>query len=160
MRQTIRRSLGIALLALAASSTLLAQSAPLEWGKVFAVAPGAKVEVVHGNLQRAVGAFVEATDDSVTVSSASGTSTIARADVRRFTIQNKSRKKRTLMGLAIGAAAGAAALAIGANSGDIDIRRDWVVAAGALTGGGLGAAAGAFSGGPETIYRAPQGAKP
>lgn len=157
MGKTIRLFFCVALLALGASAILPAQS---EWSKVVAIAPGAKVEVIHGNLQRVSGTFVAANDDGVTVSTESGNRGIARNEVRRLSLQHKSRKKRTLIGLGLGAAAGAAALAIGATSGDIDIRRDLVVSAGALAGGGLGAAVGALSGGPETIYRAPQAPKP
>lgn len=125
------------------------------WDALAQLPAGATVEVIHGGLKRASGTLVEATSEGITVRTADGINVIARNDVRRVSVMRKSRKKRALLGAAMGAGVGALALALGANSGDIDIRRDIVVGAGAAAGADLGAAVGAATGGPETIYRAP-----
>jgi hypothetical protein len=128
---------------------------PGDWNAVTQAPRGALVEVIHGGLKRATGVLMEATAESVTIRTDAGSSSFARANVRRLSIVKKSRKKRALLGAAIGAGAGAAAMALSANVGDIDIRRDIVVGVGAALGAAAGAGFGALSGGPETIYRAP-----
>jgi uncharacterized protein YcfJ len=144
----------IQILMLAAMAATAGWSAdPDSWDAVTRIPAGASVEVIHSGLERTEGSFANATGEAIVVSSASGAVRIARGDVRRVSVRGASRKKRALLGAAIGAGLGAAAFAIGAHSGDIDIRRDLVTGAGAVAGGGIGAALGAATGGLKTVYR-------
>lgn len=131
------------------------------WRRVTAIPSGTKVEVIHGALKSVTGEMVSANDAEITIRSGSGTASIARVDVLRVTTHSHSRKKRALIGMAIGAGAGALAAVAGGNKGDIDVRRSYIGGGGALLGAGAGAAIGAISGGPLTLYRAtPGGARP
>jgi len=65
---------------------------------------------------------------SLTIRTASGTSVIPSAAVQRVSVTRHSRKKRTLIGMAIGAGVGAAGMAIGAHAGDADLRYDYLLA--------------------------------
>jgi uncharacterized protein YcfJ len=136
-------------------STIGAAEPLTDWSRVAALSPGVSVQIVHHGLKQDSGRLVDATSDRIEIDTASGSLQLSKADVRRVSVSRKSRKNRTLIGLGLGAAAGAAILAIGASSGDIDIRRDLVTGAGAVVGGTAGAAIGAATAGPETIYRVP-----
>ncbi|MBX9602949.1 MAG: hypothetical protein K2X35_18235 [Bryobacteraceae bacterium] len=125
------------------------------WDRVTALRPGTKVEVIHGNLKRLQGQVVRTSAADITVQGSATPETVAKVDVVRVSTIENSRKKRALLGLAIGAAAGAAAFVVGANAGDVDIRRDLIAGAGGAAGGGVGALVGAATGGPKTIYRRP-----
>jgi hypothetical protein len=129
--------------------------AQTDWSVVRGLHAGTPVEVVFGNLKRAAGPVVEATDDNLTVQTASGPSLIARSDVRRVSVTTRLRSKRALIGLAIGAGAGAAIAAIAVKSNDIDIRHDISIGVPMALGGAIGAGVGAATGGPRTVYRAP-----
>lgn len=126
-----------------------------DWSRVAALSPGVNIHVVHHGLKQDQGRLVASTPDGLEINTPSGNLQLAKADVRRISVTRKSRKNRTLIGLGLGAAAGAATFAIGASSGDIDIRRDLVTGAGAAVGAAAGAAIGAATAGPETIYRVP-----
>ena len=142
-------------LAVIGIATLQAEQGPSDWSAVNAVASGTRMEIVHGSLKRSSGTMVSSTGDSVTLATEAGTSVIPRGEVKRASIIRHSRKKRILIGMAIGAGAGAAIMAIGAQAGDIDLRYDYLMGAGAALGGGIGAGVGSVVGGPLTIYRAP-----
>ena len=126
-----------------------------DWSSVSRLAGGTPVEVIHGNLKRAQGTLAGATADSITLRTDTGDATIPRTDVKRVSVRSASRSKRALIGAAIGSVALGAVAAIGAHTGDIDIRRDLVFGAGALAGAAGGAGIGAATSGPQTIYRAP-----
>lgn len=145
----IRRLLGYAFATTVAAANLG------DWTSVTRVSAGTQIEVIHGRLRRTSGVLVAATAEDITVETAMGSTVIARSEVRRVSLIRHSKKKRILLATAIGAGIGAAAAAIGVHSGDIDIRHDYVVAAGLVAGGGVGAVIGAASSGPVTIYRAP-----
>lgn len=127
-----------------------------EWSRVVALPTGARVEVIHSGLKRSQGELVRVSDSEIAVRSDAGSTTITRAEVRRVTVNSRSRKRRALIGLAIGAGVGALVTVGAARSGDIDIRRDYVAGAGAVVGAGAGAAIGAATGGPVTVYRSSQ----
>jgi hypothetical protein len=131
------------------------KASPKDWSRVTALNSGVTVQVVHHGLKQSIGRLVAATSDELHLDTPSGPLQLARTDVRRVSVRQKSRKKRTLIGAALGAGAGAAIFAIGASSGDIDLRRDIVAVAGAALGAGVGAAIGAATGGLTTVYRAP-----
>ncbi|MEZ5367361.1 MAG: hypothetical protein R2748_34725 [Bryobacterales bacterium] len=126
---------------------------PGDWAAVTLLSPGSRVEVVHGQLRKASGRFAGASMEEVRIETDAGVVAIARDAVVRVSRPGRSRKRRALIGAAIGAAAGAGVAALGANAGDIDIRRDYVVGAGVALGAGVGAGVGAASGGPVTVYR-------
>lgn len=132
---------------------LLAQNDRSDWSRVAGLAAGTRVEVIHGNLKRLQGSVVAASSGDITVQTRDTRETVGKGDVLRISIAEGSRKKRALLGMALGAAAGGVALAAGAQAGDIDIRRDVMAGAGAAAGGGIGALIGAATGGPRTIYR-------
>lgn len=151
-------------LALLLSPLLLPHAYPADrlsdWSRVASLSPGVNVQIVHHGLKQDRGRLVAATSDGIQIDTTSGNAAagnlqLAKADVRRVSVERKSRKHRTLIGLGLGAAAGAATFAIGASSGDIDIRRDLVTVAGATVGAAAGAAIGAATAGPETVYRVP-----
>lgn len=125
------------------------------WDRVASLRPGTRVEVIHGNLKRLHGHVVRTSAADITVQTSANPETVAKVDVVRVSTRENSLKKRALLGLAIGAAAGAAVFVVGGNAGDIDIRRDLMAGAGAAAGGGVGALVGAATGGPKTIYRRP-----
>lgn len=125
-----------------------------DWAAVARIVPGTPVEVISGQLQRTSGRILRATADEIAVETGQGASVIARPAVRRVSLLRGSRQRRVLLGTAIGAAVGAAALSIWAGAGDIDIRRDYVVGAGLAVGAAAGAGVGAATAGPVTIYRA------
>ncbi|MFN0100734.1 MAG: hypothetical protein ACKV2U_01455 [Bryobacteraceae bacterium] len=126
-----------------------------DWSRVAGLRAGTPVEVIHGSMKRAAGTVTEANDSGIGIETRNGTVSILRAETKRVTITTHSRKKRALIGMAIGAGAGAAAMTIAAKTADIDLRHDWIAAAGAVLGGAAGAGVGALTGGPVTIYRAP-----
>jgi hypothetical protein len=140
------------LLASASGAPLAGDSS--DWDALSRLDSGTRVEVIHGNLQRTQGTLSLITADELTIQTESGLQTLPRADIRRVSVPAKSKKKRILMSMAIGAAAGAAVTYLGAESGDIDIRRDYVVGAGLAAGAAAGAGIGALTVGPKTIYRA------
>jgi len=147
--------LAVAALAAATAQAEFVRGKESDWNSVSGLKAGTRIEVVHGNFKRSTGALTGATPDGITLTTGAGEVMVSRAEVKRISTASLSRKKRTLIGLAVGSGGMAIAAAIGAQAGDIDIRRDVVVGAAALAGGSVGAAIGAISGGPRTLYRAP-----
>jgi hypothetical protein len=129
-----------------------------DWENVRKLSPGTKVEVIHHGLKQMSGTLTATTADSLTIQEAGSSTgtTVGVADVTRVSTARGSRKKHTLIGMAIGAGATAALFAIGASTGDIDIRRDIVVGGGAAIGAAAGAGIGAALPTAKVIYRAPK----
>ena len=127
-----------------------------DWSRVTRLQPGTRVDVIHKQLKSVSGDFVSATDLEIVVRTGAGTEAVRREDTMRVSAHTRSRKKRALIGMAVGAGAGAIVAIAAASSGDVDLRYSYIGAAGALLGGGAGAAIGAVSGGPVTVYRAPR----
>ena len=129
-----------------------------DWENVRKLSPGTRVEIIHHGLKQMGGTLVATTSDSVTVreSGSAAETSVAKADVTRISTARGSRKKHTLIGMAIGAGATAALFAVGASTGDIDIRRDIVVGGGAAIGAAAGAGIGAALPTAKVIYRAPK----
>jgi hypothetical protein len=125
-----------------------------DWSAVNRLTAGTLVEVIHRGLQRSTGKLVEANDNGVTIESGGSSHTIARAGVRRISISSQRRSRRAVAGLALGAAGGAALMLVAAMAGDIDIRYDYLLPAGAVLGAGAGAGIAASTGRRVTIYRA------
>jgi hypothetical protein len=119
----------------------------------MSVPAGTAVEVIHGALKRSNGHLAGVTEESLTVETGNGLSVIARTEVVRMSVLSRSRGKHALIGMAIGAAAGAVIAAAAVKSNDIDIRHDLIIGVPAALGGGIGAGIGAATGGPETVYR-------
>lgn len=125
------------------------------WRDVERLKPGTRIDVIHGNLARTSGAIDHVTAEGITLRLASGDSFIARAAVKRVSTVSMTRKRRALIGTAVGGGAMAIVSLIAARSGDYDLRHDYVVGAATVLGAGIGAGVGALTGGPRTIYRAP-----
>jgi hypothetical protein len=133
----------------------LSAQAPSDWSAITRIASGTRVEIIHGALKLSTGELLDSTDEMLTLRTDGGTRVIPRIEVKRVSVIRHSRKKRMLIGMAAGAGAGAAIMLIGAEAGDVDIRYDYLMGAGAVLGGAIGAGVGSLVGGPETVYRVP-----
>ncbi len=123
------------------------------WESVQRVAPDHKV-VVSLKGQTIRGTFVSASDTAVVVRTKSGEQSIARADIRRVEVADRSRRMRegligTAIGLGVGVGIGFAVCPQCPNEGSGGKYMGPAAAAGA----GLGAAAGFLPMPYRTIYR-------
>lgn len=136
---------------------MVAAEAPkASWENLNQLSPGQKIQVVQMDLKSQTGRFLACSDEGIRVSTNSGEITLAREDVLRVTLQQKSHRLRNaLIGAAVGGAAG---VAIGAatvdkgpdESGEGNIGK----ALFGLIGTGAGAGVGAAIPGHPTVYRA------
>lgn len=126
---------------------------PNDWAAVQALAGGTKVEVIAADLSRRAGRFAAATGAALSIETDQGPLTLPRSDVVRVSAKRGSRRKRVLLGAAVGAGAAAALAVVTYTATDIDVRRDLILgtvgAAGAAGGAGVGAALPSF----RTVYR-------
>ncbi len=130
-----------------------------QWNNLRALQRGDRIRIVQTNQTALEGRFDSVNDAAITIET-SGPTRIAKSDVMRvLRRKGMSRKKRTLIGAAVGIGGGAiAAAALGASSNN----EGWFAgpAGGIMTvitvGGGalVGTTIGAFSGGGyKTVYR-------
>lgn len=150
------KSLHTLILAVAFAGSAMAASNHDDWNAVVELQPGAKIEVVHGALQKTVGLLTAASSDGISMQTESGIRSMDRADVLRVNVKSGSRKRRALIGALVGAAAGTAFAAIGGASDSFEVRTGIVMAATATAGAGIGAAIGGATGGSRTVYRSPK----
>ena len=134
---------------------LLAQTAQDSWGNLRQLQAGEKIEVVDMKLKSFKGTFLSFSEEVISVRVKQDDVVIERAKVLRVTDREHSKRGRNMiLGLAIGAGAGAAILAAlpgeGSSSAEEAIRAA-VVPIGAGAGLGMGAA---LPRGYRTIYRA------
>jgi hypothetical protein len=138
---------------LAASATAATHD---DWNDVVELPQGARIEVVHGALQKTEGLLAAVSVDSLSIQTESGPRTLDRADVHRVTVKSGSRKRRVLIGTIVGAASGAAFAAVGGAIDSFEVRTGIVMAAAVTGGAGIGAAVGAAASGSRTVYRSPK----
>lgn len=125
-----------------------------DWNDVVELQPGARIEVIHGALQKTTGRLAAVNGDSISIQTEGELLLVDRTDVRRVTVKSGSRKRRALIGALIGAAAGTAFAVIGGANDSFEVQTGIVAAAAATGGAGIGAAIGSATGGSRTIYRA------
>jgi hypothetical protein len=124
------------------------------WSNLKEISPGQKIQVVEMSLKSVEGAFTIYNDQSVLIKHKSKEITIGRENVLRVSLRGPAkRKRRIIIGLAIGAGAGAI-LGIATtrdDSGFEIISDDAIILSLTAIGGGLGALFGGTL--PEYDYR-------
>ena len=148
MRRLMQITLSVLLLATAAG----AQTPEQSWDNLKTLREGEKIQVVDQKLKSQNGTFVSVSDEDITIQSDQDAVTIQRGDVLRVSSrEHHKRLRNTLIGLVVGAGAGAA---MGASEAESHNRRE-VAAYMVPTLGGIGAGIGAaMPAGHPTIYRA------
>ncbi len=128
-----------------------------DWGNLQQLRVGDKVEVVRYNLSKHKGTFLSFSDEAISLRVGKDEVGVQRPKVFRVSSREHSKRLRnTLIGLGIGAAAGAVvgAAAVAGKPRQAGERRLSMVI-GTLIGSGVGTVVGAaFSPGYQTIYRA------
>ena len=138
------------------------------WDNLSSLKPGDGIQIVDQKLHDYKGKFVSLTDDAITFDTASnkraakgasGPVTLQRADVLRISATGSRRHRNTMLGLAVGAGAGAAILggAVAANCCNSDYTAAYAIGLPAAAGAGIGALVGAGLGHglspSDTLYR-------
>lgn len=138
------------------------------WDNLNSLKPGDGIQIVDQKLHDYKGRFVSLTGDAITFETASnkraakGASaqvTLQRADVLRISATGSRRHRNTMLGLGLGAAAGAAILggAMAANCCNSDYTAAYAIGLPAAAGAGIGALVGVGLGRglspSDTIYR-------
>ncbi|MBI3896346.1 MAG: hypothetical protein HY313_10505 [Acidobacteria bacterium] len=136
-----------------------AQAPEQSWDDLKTLREGEKIQVVDQKLKSLNGTFVSVSEEAITFQTGKDAVTIQRGDVFRVSSRERghSRGRNALLGLAIGAAAGAGLYGgvLAAQGGAEDIPPAALIAGGALLFGGVGAGVGAaLPAGHPTIYRA------
>ena len=129
------------------------------WNNLEGLAVGKRIRVVEKDKSSHTGTFVAFSSEAVTLRSKGADTGHRREDVVRVWRVGAARRGRAaLIGLAIGAGAGAA-LGGAAASDDSFVRPGAVAAIVGLAGGAVGAGVGAAVARPSRseVYRAPQG---
>ncbi len=133
------------------------------WGNLQQVRVGQKVEVVDTNLKKYKGTFLSFSDEAISLRVGKDEVGVQREDVFRVSLREKSKRLRNaLIGMAIGAGAGVAAVEICAQASSRFsfspcLGQDFRAVAYAIlvpVGGAAGAGIGAAFPGYQTIYRA------
>ena len=128
-----------------------------DWGNLRQLRVGDKVEVVRYNLSKLKGTFLSFSDEAISLRIGKDEVGVQRPKVFRVSAREHSKRLRnTLIGLGIGAAAGAVVgvAAVAGKPRQAGERRLSMVI-GTLIGAGAGTVVGAaFSPGFQTIYRA------
>ena len=143
------------------SSALMAQSRDSNsWQSLKSLAPGRPVEVVDHKGAAIKGTLAGVSDDSITVNEKQRTLAVPRSEVSRVRVRSGKGRMYTLIGLAIGGAAGVGVGAGVAESvskssgGDFANLKPAIIgvsgAAGALAGAVIGSVAGNHA---TTVYR-------
>jgi len=126
------------------------------WDNLKQLAPGQEVKIVLNDAKAYRGVFESVTTDGIGVALQTGKATFARQDILRVSTKTQGHRLRnTLLGTAIGGAAGAGVAASGDNSGSA-FGSGGAVALGLIGGSALGAVVGAVmpAGGWRDVYRA------
>lgn len=144
-------------LALAVPTTAQSRHSSGEWSAVQSLTPGTKIVVRTKDGDRLSGHFESADDQGLNFTRGGKRVTLTRDSVQRVQLsRGTSHLKGALIGLAIGAGAGAATGGIIVSKGDFNntIMVGGLTALGAGFGTGIGAALG-MGNTNETIYEAP-----
>ena len=126
------------------------------WENLQQVRVGQKIEVVDTNLKKLKGTFLSFSDEAISLRVKKQEVGVQRLNVFRVSAREHSKRLRnTLIGLGIGAAAGAVvgAAAVAGKPRQAGERRLSMVI-GTLIGAGAGTVVGAAFSGYQTIYRA------
>jgi len=136
-------------------SILLGQPAVNSWDNLRLLRPGQKIDVVNMQMKTVTGKFVAFTGDAISLAVGSDQVSVSRATVA--SVKNRAashRKRNTLLGLAIGAGAGAVIGAAVLNSSESGEELFGVMVVTPIAAG-IGAGAGAaLPPGHVTVYRA------
>ena len=156
-KEAIMRKLIVAIVAsLLLAGQLLAQTGQDSWDNLKALGVGEKIQVVDQRLKSFFGTFVAVTEEAISFQVGQDSLTVQRPEVLRVTSRERTRRGRNaLIGLGIGAAAGAAFGVIMAANDPETTEREYPLAAvgGAVLFGGVGAGVGAAFPSYATIYR-------
>jgi hypothetical protein len=141
---------------LGTSFCAVAQNAQSSWTSLSRLSPGQKIRIVESDSKKHTGAFENISDTAITLRDANGEASIPRQDVRSVKLMRSDRRLRnTLLGLAIGAGAGAGITAAAWEShGFLGGRGDGALV-GAAIGGVAGLAIGVSLPTGKTIYVVP-----
>ena len=130
------------------------------WGNLQQLRVGQKIEVVDTNLKKYKGTFLSFSEEAISLRVKKQEVGVQRPNVLRVSLREKSKRLRNaLIGMAIGAGAGVAAVEICAyaSSGSLPCAgQDFRAVAYAIlvpVGGAAGAGIGAAFPGYQTIYR-------
>ena len=142
------------------SMVCLAQS----WENLSTLRPGDRIQVVDQKFHSVDARFIRVFSEGITFERAAGRGgkevTVARAEVLRVSLNaNTGRHRKTMIGLTVGAGAGAALLGgiSAARCCNSDYTATFIIGTNATIGAGIGAALGALAGhgrwSNETLYR-------
>jgi hypothetical protein len=145
--------LGI-LFVLLASVGALAQSPPDAWDNLKQLEVGQKIEVVDMNLKSLKGRLVSVSEAAISIRTDKEEAAVERANVMRVSTPGGRRGHNALIGLGIGAAAGAAVITVAFATREVPEYAPQIAAGAIVWGGGIGAGIGAAFPGSRTIYRA------
>lgn len=136
-------------------SILLGQPAVNSWDNLRLLRPGQKIDVVNMQMKTVTGKFAAFTGDAISLTVGNDQVSVARTNVASVKNREASHRKRnTLLGLAIGAGAGAIIGAAFINSSESGEELFGVMLLTPI-GAGIGAGAGAvLPAGHVTVYRA------
>lgn len=142
-RFTISLALAVSLLLSSVTSAQVNNVATGDWSRVRAVASGSKLVVKLKNGKTIKGKMRSASDSALSLSAGNKLTDLNREDVQSvYHVMGKSATKATLIGLAVGAGAGAIIGAAGEDNNDFLISKGQAAA----IFGALGAGAGALTG--------------
>ncbi len=150
----MRRALSAILPLLLFPVVTTAQTAEGSWQNLNQLRAGQKIEVVDTNLKKLKGTFLSFSEEAISLRVGKDEVGVQRPNVFRVSSREHSKRLRnTLIGLAVGGAAG---LAIGAAVDSSFSEEDENIAKAIFTPIGLGAGAGLGAAFPgyQTIYRA------
>ena len=141
------------------SVPLQAQTATNDWSRISSVASGSKLKVKLKSGKTVEGSLNSVSESSISLANKNTTQDIKRDDVRTVHhVVKKSARTPTLIGMAVGAGAGAALGVIGSNDSGFDKVNHAVTAGLTVVGAFVGAATGYFIGRSgrkkELIYEA------
>ena len=131
-----------------------------DWNNVKSIAPATQILIARAGSSAVRGELQSVSDDSISINASSGQQSVPRGQVARLSVRKKgNRGRHALIGLVIGAGAGAVVGAASYSSCNgfciINPSRGALAGAGAAVGGLLGAGVGALlpSGGWREVYR-------
>ena len=146
------RRLLVAMCVLGMPCVASAQASKAPWSNLNTLQAGQKIQVVHMDLRKESGKFLNVSDSAISLREKSGEQTIQKQDVRSVKLmEHKHRLRNTLVGGALGAAAGAGSFGAAGGRGSLS---GLVAAGGAAVGFVIGAVVGALWPSHPTMYRA------
>ncbi len=157
----MKRLIGLMVVTVSLPLLVSAQDARESWDNLKRLQPGQKIEVVDIDLKTLRGVFASFSEEAISLQSDKGETMVERGNVIRVSARGGKRGRNALIGLGIGAAAGAAGMVIAlekTTNGPVyyDGEAATVITSGAILAGGIGAGIGAAFPGSRTVYRAPK----